>query len=95
MFISCKDCDWGQDDFYSISYNPAKFLSNYDEYLFGDKHGEINNKYDGKEMREIIADYYLKYSNRIRKMKWFTYEDFKKDPDKKCPKCSSTRLSLD
>jgi hypothetical protein len=31
----------------------------------------------------------------IEHMYWHTYEDFKSDPDKKCPNCGCTDLLLD
>jgi len=102
-FIHCHNCDWQQDDFYSPDgYNPAKYLSSWNNTLFNPKIDELFSndsqfiRENGKlTKREVLAREYEKFANRIRKMKWITWDDYKKDPDKVCPKCKSNNLDID
>jgi len=102
-FIHCHKCKWEQDDFYSEEgYNPAKYLKGWNIKLLSDdidslfsmdknflkKNGCVSN-------REVIAREYEKFANRIRKMRWITYEQWKKDPNKICPECGSKDLDID
>ena len=105
MFVYCNACDWHQDDFYDQNYNPVKSLKDWDDYLYGDKHDRLDEVFsDDPEFvsmngriytRELIAREYQKYAKRIQNMRWMTYEDFKNDPDKKCPMCGSKELNID
>ncbi len=106
-YLHCHKCNWSQDDFYHDGYNPAKYLMDWNEYLFGDKKDKLDEQFtDDSEFikfhgnittREMIALEYEKFARRIREMKWITYEDFKKDKGiAKCPKCgSSTDFDID
>ena len=99
-FIYCSKCDWQQDDFYSEHYNPAKSLKCWDRDIFGDRRDKLDESFSDDAQflkdngdiskREVIAREYEKFANRIRKMRWITYEDWKKDYDAgtaKCPDC--------
>lgn len=104
-FVYCRDCRWGQDDFYSESYNPAKSLLNWNTYLFGKERDRIDEKFTDDcnfirdfgniTTREFVAQKYDNYADRIRTMKWITWEDYKNDPHKVCPKCKSNNLMTD
>lgn len=104
-YIHCHSCYWQQDDFYDEHYNPAKSLSDWDDSLFGKNRGDLDEQFTDdafflKERgpittREVIAQYYERYAQRIRNMRWITYDDFKNDPDKRCPKCGSKELDID
>ena len=103
MYLHCHSCDWSQDDFYSESYNPADYLKDWNEYLFGEKKDELDKQFSTDSefvrqngaitAREVLARNYEDYANRIRKMKWVTHESFAKDRNAgiaKCPKCGSS-----
>lgn len=102
-YLHCHACSWSQDDFYDPSgYNPAKYLADWDETLFGEK---LDRQFtDDSEFvrvngpittREVLAREYEKFARRIRGMRWVTYEQFKADPNKVCPKCGSDDLDID
>jgi hypothetical protein len=94
-YLHCHNCDWEQDDFYSIDgYNPAKSLADWNEILCGERLSERMNG-DGKTFREAIAQDYEKFARRIRNMKWVTWEQWKAEPIKVCPKCGSRNLDID
>lgn len=108
MFVHCHKCGWEQDDFYDKSYNPSKFLSReYDETLFGSQTSKLNEIIHCCEfingipirpdmtMQENIARWYEYFGRRIREMKWTTYDQYYKDPNKVCPKCGSNELCTD
>jgi hypothetical protein len=44
-FLHCHSCGWEQDDFYSVDYNPAKYLTTWNDYLFGKKHIRIDEQF--------------------------------------------------
>lgn len=104
-FLHCHNCDWEQDDFYDENYNPQESLEHWNEFLFGErKHrldqqftddSEFLHRYGPITTREVIAKEYEKFANRIRTMKWITFDDFKNDPNKTCPKCGSDKLDID
>lgn len=102
-FLHCHSCDWEQDDFYSVDgYNPSSSLSNWNNSLcspeiddqftsdaqFLRDHGPIST-------REVIARNYEEFARRIREMKWVTWEQYKAESDKVCPKCGSNNLDID
>jgi len=101
-YLHCHKCNWSQDDFYHTGYNPAKYLMDWNESLFGDNHHKLDepftddsqfiSEYGNITLREVLALEYEKFANRIRKMKWVTDADFKADfaaGIAKCPKCGS------
>jgi hypothetical protein len=106
-YVHChaKGCGWQQDDFYSDGYNPAKFLLSWNDFLFGPEAVKIDQQFSDDSQfikdngpittREVIAREYEMFAKRIRTMKWITWEDFKKDPNKVCPKCGSDDLGID
>jgi hypothetical protein len=101
-FVYCRNCDWEQDDCWSESYNPFKRLldwqdrlleKNLDEKLDGyfDKNALEEWGLVGKTWRDFLINELTISQNRIKNMKWKTEKDFKNDPDKKCPKCGSSK----
>lgn len=106
-YIHCHNCGWQQDDFYGEHYNPARSLKDWDEVLFGEERGKLDQPFpcdpefvrENGEItyREIIAREYEKYAARIRRMRWVTLEDFRneKEENQKCPACGSTDLDMD
>jgi len=104
-YLHCHKCGWQQDDFYSGSYNPAEYLLNWNEYLFGKHRDRLDLQFsDDAEFlrengpittREVLARGFEKFARRIRNMKWITNEDFINDPNKICPRCGSDQLDID
>jgi len=104
-YVHCHACGWEQDDFYHGGYNPAKFLENWNEDLFGKKSDKLDKQFTTDSefvkingpitTREVIALEYEKFARRIRKMKWVTEDGFRKDPNKVCPECGSEDLDID
>lgn len=102
MYLHCHNCDWQQDDFYHDGYNPAKYLMDWNEMLLSDSIDEQFSTDSNfvKERgpiskREVLAQEYESYAKRIREMKWITYEQWKKEENKRCPKCGSIDLDID
>ena len=108
MYVHCNKCDWSQDDFYDESYNPAKWLSKeFDSQLFGKDTKKLSEVLRCKEflydkpirsdmtVQENIARWYEHFADCIRNMKWTTYRQYSRDPNKTCPLCGSTDLSTD
>lgn len=102
-YVHCHDCPWAQDDFYSIGgYNPAYSLMHWMESLTRDNVDEQFSddpeflKRNGPiTKREVIAREFERYAKNIREMKWITFDQYKNDPDKRCPKCGSDNLDVD
>ena len=102
-YVHCHDCDWAQDDFYSIDgYNPAEYLKSWNGLLCGEK---IDNQFSDDAdflcengpitLREVLAREYERFARRIRSMRWITFEQWKSDLNKVCPNCGSTNLDTD
>ena len=47
------------------------------------------------EFRDYLAWELKRKAKNIRSMHWITYEDYKNDPLKRCPKCDSVNLDID
>jgi len=104
-YLHCHNCDWEQDDFYSKTYNPASSLTHWNDYLFGSRSNEIDRQFTDDSgfleefgpltIREVIARAFEKTAQDIRNMKWLTYEQWKDEPNKVCPKCGSSELDID
>lgn len=108
-YLHCHNCDWSQDDFYSNGYNPAKYLMDWNDSLFGDRFDKLDKQFtDDSEFlrengpittREVIAREYEHFAKKIREMKWVTYESFQKDKKlglAKCPGCGcSNKFDID
>ena len=103
MYVHChqRGCGWSQDDFYTESYNHASYLETWNNFLFGTDRNKLNNifsstqQWDNITVRENIAREYENFAQRIRNMKWMTYEDFKNDKNPICPNCGSSDLDID
>jgi hypothetical protein len=103
-YVHCHSCGWSQDDFYSVDgYNPAWFLlfwmkelcsENIDQSFSNDS--EFLRENGDITTREVIAREFEEYAQRIRNMRWVTYEQWKKDPDRTiCPECGQEELDID
>lgn len=101
-YLHCHKCGWSQDDFYHKGYNPAEFLTNWNDELFGENRFKLDQPFPGDSQwvkengaityREVIAQEYEKFARRIRNMKWVNYDDFLKDKKEgiaECPSCNS------
>jgi len=108
-YLHCHKCGWHQDDFYDEGYNPAKYLMDWNEYLFGERKSKLDEQFTNDSQfikengnittREVVAREYEKFARRIREMKWMSHEDFRKDykaGKAKCPSCGcSTEFDVD
>ena len=106
-YVHChtKNCGWSQDDFYHEDYNPAKYLESWNNYLFGKDSHRLDKQFSDDAQflkengpittREVLAREYEKFAKHIRTMKWVTWDQFRADPNKICPKCGSENLDID
>lgn len=94
-YIHCHECGWSQDDYWNESYNPIRFMLNWEEALLNE---DIDKPFTEdpnfiKEngdltLREVIAQEMERAANHIRDMKYRNHDECeKKNPDRKCPKC--------
>jgi hypothetical protein len=105
-FLHCHtpNCHWEQDDFYSLDgYNPAEYLKSWMEQLCAD---DVDEQFSTdiqfvKELgpiskREVIAQEFEKFADRIRKMPWVTWEQWERDRETAvCPKCGQRNFDID
>ena len=95
-FLHCHSCDWSQDDFYSVDgYNPASSLKSWMKDLCSPG---IDEQFAGGSLsrREVIAQEFEKYAERIRDMKWVTWEQWQKDRKMAvCPNCGAKDFDID
>ena len=72
--------------------DPSKhMIDNYDSNFFKERFG-TNHEVD---VREFVARMLENRANRIRGMHWMTEQDYRNDPNKRCPKCNSANLDID
>lgn len=106
-YLHCENCGWSQDDFYEMNgYNPAKYLSSWNDYLCGKNADKIDQIFSDDAQwlreegpitnREVIARQYEKFAKRIREMKWVTWEQWERNRDTAvCPKCGKRNFDID
>lgn len=109
-FLHCHnpECSFSQDDFWSDSYNPIKFMQNWLKDLLGDdffedcrldKNWREEHGYERDDIvttQELIAHEFEKHAYIIRQMKYRTFEEFKtKNPEWVCPMCGKKELDID
>jgi len=111
MYLRCHNCDWEQDDFWTEGKHPYHPFIRNDELVLmlfeldkplKQKFGETFHLEWGREagLEDANVRDYLLYrldvmKARIKEMHWATYEEFKNDPNKVCPKCGERKLNLD
>jgi len=90
-FIHCHHCNWGQDDFWSESYNPIKGLRYLEELLFvKDLDAEYlpeDGEFESMTYREYILKELKNSMSRINNMRFRTHEEW---GDSKCLRCGRT-----
>lgn len=108
-YLHChtEGCEFSQDDFWSEDYNPITFMekNSKDELLTYDLDAKVkfdqywldeNGYSDGITRRELIAWEMERKAQRIRNMKYRTFEEYKeKNPEGICPKCGKKDLDID
>lgn len=100
-YVHCHNCDWQQDDFWDVSFNPLRFLLNDEETLLDFKHlddlgceeGSADGFWtEGKTRREVVAHNCELAAQKIREMVFLTPEQAKGKP---CPQCGEYALDID
>lgn len=94
-YVHCHHCGWSQDDFYKKDgYNPAKSLLDWNDALCSEKVNEtfpddpfLRKDKPSRTYKEVIAEEFERCAKNIRNMHWTTWEQYKNDPHKGCPKC--------
>jgi len=102
-YLHCHNCDFSQDDFWSKSYNPIRYLLQWEDYLLGDRLDEqfTDDALFLKERgplttREVVAQLLEKTAQTIRGMDYRTLEEFNaKNPERLCPVCGKDELDID
>jgi len=99
-FLHCHDCDWQQDDFWSLNgYNPVGHLKEYLPDLFKAEVTLCPENGTGEEIitgQEYVARELERAAASIRGMYVRTSEDFQEIKDEfKCPKCGSSNWDVD
>jgi hypothetical protein len=106
-FIYCDKCKWQQDDFWTERYNPASsFYDTVKEDILRHRLNEpLGNHFDSQFLKDsnlvgkTWRDYFLwkveRIKSRILRMRWETEEQYRNDPDKRCPECGNTHLIMD
>lgn len=109
-YLHCHNhhCDFCQDDFWTESYNPIKYMQDWEEMLFREDFFEDAGMDNGwKEecgygrdqvvtRQELLAYEFEKHARVIRDMVYRTEKEFKeKNPDWICPKCGKKELDID
>ena len=95
-YIYCGNCGWGQDDYWSKSYNPIKFLQNYeDEVLQPDLDALVpwdkNTTY-----RQVVIAALESAITKVKKMVYTTREQERiQNPQHLCPACKQHSLRED
>jgi hypothetical protein len=93
-FVHCHECEWSQDDFWSGSYNPVRFLLNWEKDLLGEKLDEpftddagFIEENGNISLREVIARACENAAAKIRDMHFLSEEQW--HAENKCPKCGA------
>lgn len=96
-FIYCDSCGFQQDDFWHSGYNPLRYLQEWITYILDidlEKQFSDCSEFVAQNgpitIREVVARECEKAARNIREIKWRTFEEFEKDPEKKCPKCGAS-----
>lgn len=85
--IKCKHCDWKQLNYPNGPISEK--LKEWDQYLTGEKHHMLDEKINNNlTYRDLILKVYDNYIDQIKNLKYFTEEQYIKDLNAKCPKCS-------
>jgi len=106
MFVACQSCSWAQDHFWNDEYHPFKndtfsAIKGIFELAINDpKVRSITPRINGQNIEAIDIFLHtaceLQYiAETITHMYWYTYKDYEKDPDKKCPNCGRKELLLE
>lgn len=110
-YLHCHGCDWGQDDFWSLTYSPfhssswTHWVKEFEEIAFNGKLDDpIKERYDTKGLglpeattyREFFALEMERKASIIKDMAVPTWEDWIKIRDSfKCPRCGSKNWDID
>ena len=95
-YLHCHECGWSQDDFWTKTYNPLRYLQEWEKDLLSNKldeqftdDAEFLRENGNITLREVIARECEKAAENIRNMK------FMKEPDLGTARCPNCGFSLD
>ena len=99
MFLSCRNCTWQQDDYWSKEYNPLRNLLHWEEMLLGKNLDEPFPGESGdtrRSWRDVIIEEVHRTSAKIYGMEFRTREDYRlRNPEGECPVCHHKSLVED
>ena|SRR5579885_407912 len=97
-YLHCHKCDWQQDDYWSKSYNPLRFLLNWEDELLSDDLNALMPYGEGEQepipLREVIAREVERAATKIRNMQYRTMME-RQAADWTCPNCHERALDED
>jgi hypothetical protein len=96
-YVHCHNCDFSQDDYWCESYNPIRWLLNWEKDLLSQKLDEVPDWSEGnKPWRELLALELERKAESIRTMIYRTHEEYReRNPKQICPKCNQKELDVD
>jgi hypothetical protein len=99
MFLSCRTCNWQQDDYWDKQYNPLRNLLHWEEMLLGKNLDEPFPGESGdtrRSWRDVIIEEVHRTSAKIYSMEFRTREEFlQRNPEWECPVCHENSLVED
>lgn len=100
-YLHCHSCGWQQDDFWNKTYNPIRYLLNWEDNLLTKNLDEqwtddrnIIKETGCKTWREIIVKNIEDAAQSVREILFRTQDDFN-NKDVKCPNCGDINWDID
>jgi rubredoxin len=99
-YLHCHtpNCGWSQDDFWDKSYNPIRYMLDWEDSLL-DKFNEPfpgEKDTEGMTYGQVVALEMERAAQSIREMKWHTDEEWQEAKDTAvCPRCGKQNFDID
>jgi hypothetical protein len=94
MYAYCENCDWEQDYFFDEEHTPTGIIEGWVKEMLeaGPKKPFSTDptliaQYGNLTHQEFCAQKIKDMAESLNNMRWTTYAEFYKDPDKVCPNC--------
>lgn len=109
MYVYCKKCGWSQDDFWTwnwtwkfwkwhaFGYNPLQRTIDTIRFWIKPRFVKIETDDGIKKVfswKIMFGDLKRIFRSAIN-MKWYTYQQFKNDKNRRCPKCGCDCIVVD